>query len=210
MLALPAYISPPRFTRYLTECSGDRVAALRLYHWNAQVSAAFLYPLHVLELGLRNAVANAVASHYGEGWPWTTSFTTSLPNPTRPNFSPRHELQMVRNRNATSGKVIADMKFAFWVSMLTSRHDGRLWSNYFFREFPNCPGSYGNGRRRVYEVADSVRELRNRIAHHEPIFARDLIADFAAIVEVVEYRCRETAGWMARSQTVSNLLTLRP
>lgn len=210
LAALPAFISQPRFTRYLNACGNDVAGALRLYHWNAQVSAALLYPLHVLEVGLRNAVAAAVNAMYGGNWPWATSFTMSLPSPPRPNFSPRRELESVRNRHGTTGKVIADLKFAFWVSMFTSRHDGRLWDNQFCTEFSGWHGTAKAGRLRVYNVAESIRELRNRIAHHEPIFARDLVADYAAILETITYRCGDTAAWMHRSQTVSSLLTLRP
>ena len=59
-------------------------------------------------------------------------------------------------------------------------------------------------------MADQVRGLRNRIAHHEPIFARDLVGDYTAILEIIGFRCIATAAWLNRSQNVFNLLTLKP
>lgn len=80
------------------------------------------------------------------------------------------------------------------------------------REFPNLPigMTEADARETIHDVADGLRELRNRIAHHEPIFRRNLVSDYTSILEVVTYRCAVTAAWMNRSQQVSNLLTLRP
>lgn len=47
---------------------GDQ-CALELYAWNALVSAALLMPLHICEVVLRNAVADALQSVYGTNWP---------------------------------------------------------------------------------------------------------------------------------------------
>jgi len=41
--------------------SDDDPAALLLYAWNAEVSGAFLAPLHVCEVVIRNAVSDALA-----------------------------------------------------------------------------------------------------------------------------------------------------
>jgi hypothetical protein len=108
--------------------------------------------------------------------------------------------------------VIADLKFAFWVSMFTGRHDRRLWRPYIKLEFPNTPAgmSVEAIRARIYAVADEVRQLRNRIAHHEPIFGLDLIAGYEAIEEIIGYRCLDTLTWMRRAEAVTNFLLVEP
>jgi hypothetical protein len=67
-------------------------------------------------------------------------------------------------------------------------------------------------RARIYAVADEVRQLiiRNRIAHHEPIFGLDLIASYEAIEEIIGYRCLDTLAWMRRAETVTNFLLVDP
>jgi hypothetical protein len=211
-VAIPQFLSVPRFSTYLVACGGNVVEALRLYHWNAQASAAFLFPLHVFEICTRNAASNAIESAYNVRWPWSPAFERSLPNPARPNFSPRFEIQNVRNKHISTGKVIADIRFAFWVSMYTTRHTARLWTPYFRREYPNVPAAttVESALTRIHQVADSIRGLRNRLAHHEPIFKRDLVSDYTSIMEVIGHRCVHTAGWLNRSQMVSSLLTLKP
>lgn len=211
LAALPVVLSPPRYTTYARQCGNDPRAALTLYHWNAQISASFLFPLHIFEICVRNAAANAIESYYRSQWPWSQAFQNSLPNPTQ-GFSPRQELQRVIRSHTTTGKVIADLKFAFWVSIFTARHDGRLWNTFALREFPHFPpGTQASAARsKIYHAADNLRELRNRIAHHEPIFRRDLIKDYTVMHEIINYKCPHTAAWMHRSQQVSNLLMLRP
>lgn len=210
--AIPLVLSAPRFATYLAYTRNDVLQAMRLYQWNAEVSAAFLFPLHVFEVCVRNAAANAIESFYNQRWPWTTAFEMSLPDPARPRFSPRRELAMVRAPLTTAGKVIADIKFAFWVSMYTARHEGRLWQRYLRREYPHLPPrtSVYDGREKIYKASDQVRNLRNRIAHHEPIFTRNLANDYAAMTEIIGLKCPTTQGWVNRVQGVTGLLTSRP
>ena len=212
LAAIPSVLSQPRFATYLAVANNNPLNAMRLYHWNAQISSAFLFPLHIFEICIRNAAADAIESYYNPQWPWSHAFEMSLPAYPRPVFSPRHEIRSARQRHATTGKVIADIKFAFWVSMFTRRHDGRLWRPYLKREFPNIPANMAStqGRLRIHDAAEQVRVLRNRIAHHEPIFQRTLEDDYSAIMEIVSFRCNYTAAWMNRSQSVSTILAMRP
>ena len=71
--------------------SDDDPAALLLYAWNAEVSGAFLAPLHVCEVVVRNAVSDALEALYGPRWPWSATFERSLPDPMQ-GYSPRRDL----------------------------------------------------------------------------------------------------------------------
>jgi hypothetical protein len=212
--AIPVVLSRARFTTYLAEKQDNVLDALRLYQWNALISSSFLFPLHVFEIGIRNAAANAVEHYYNSpNWPWVAAFEASLPVPaSRRAFAPRRALVGARLRNQTTGKLIADIQFAFWVSLYTSRHHGRLWAPSFAREYPHA-GALGDanaGRQRIHKIANNARELRNRIAHHEPIFRRNLQDDYNALIEAIGYRCQHTAAWVQRAQTVTALLPLKP
>lgn len=211
--ALPGILSAPRFGTYIRAHghTGTAEDALRLYSWNAQVSSAFLFPLHIFEVCVRNACAEAIESYYGPQWPNAESFVRSLPNPPHPAFSPRREFLSTRARHATAGKLIADMKFAFWVSMFTSRHRDRLWAPSFKAKFPNHTApSWETGRQHVHQTIDQVRTLRNRIAHHEPVFSRSLKNEYDMVIEVISWRCSHTAAWVERTQGVVALLARKP
>jgi hypothetical protein len=53
--AISAALSTPRMSRYVATCGNDHARALDLYEWNAEVSAAFMVPMHICEIVLRNA-----------------------------------------------------------------------------------------------------------------------------------------------------------
>jgi len=213
--SIPTTLSTPRFATYLTACNNDVVTALRLYGWNARTASAFLFPLHLFEICVRNAVANAISATYNSDWPWVENFERSLPKPHRPHFSPHQEIQKVRKRHESprrTGKVIADLKFAFWVSMFTASHEARIWKPHIKVEFPNAPATMSarDLRARIHKVSETVRILRNRIAHHEPIFRLDLIDTYEAIEEIIGYRCGDTLVWMRRAETVTGFLLEEP
>lgn len=65
--------------------------ALKLYAWNAQISAAFLAPLHLCEVVIRNAIAEALERKYGADWPWCSAFERSLSDPKK-GYSLRKDL----------------------------------------------------------------------------------------------------------------------
>lgn len=77
---------------------------------------------------------------------------------------------------------------------------------------PGAPSSAAPAavRRRIYEDLDSIREVRNRPAHHEPIFARDPAVDLRQTMNLVELRSQPTAQWLQEMEEVSELLRQRP
>lgn len=186
--------------------------ALRLYMWNAQISAAFFVPLHICEVILRNAVAEVIEIVYGPEWPWSPGFERSLPNPPR-GYKPKNDLISGRRDQPTTGKVIPELKFVFWQKMLTGRFDLRLWDSHIMDAFPNAAGlglSVAQLRENLYNDLESIRKLRNRIAHHEPVIRRDLVDDFATIKRIVSYRCMHSSEWLQNNQNLLPLLTLKP
>ncbi len=209
---LPSILSAPRFATYLRETGNDRTRALSLYHWNLQVSAAFLIPLHVVEITLRNAIVEAIEATHGGTWPWTEGFIRSLTDPRAPAYSPKRDLWNCARQQPTAGKVVAELKFVFWEKMLTSRHQGRLWDNQFFVVFPDAPRGVTSSQRRSELRADieEIRRLRNRIAHHEPIFSRSLDRDFERIIRCIRWRNDTTASWVEEIETVRALMAIRP
>ena len=82
--------------------------ALNLYMWNAQVSAAFLIPLHLCEVVTRNAISDVLKGQYGLRWPWSIGFERSLPNPSR-GYNSKDDLCNARRYQTTTGKVIPEL-----------------------------------------------------------------------------------------------------
>jgi hypothetical protein len=191
--------------------ASDDPAALALSAWNAAVSGALLAPLHICEVVVRNAVADALEAIYGSRWPWSATFEFSLPDPLQ-SYSPRRDLQSARRSARTTEKVIPELKFVFWQKMFTGRYDIRIWNHHLRRVMPNLDPvlSIPMLRQAIYRDLEQLRLLRNRIAHHEPIFTRTLSDDYKKTLDLVAWRCALTAAWLDANQQATAVLAAKP
>ena len=207
---LPLVLSQPRFTTYLDAANGDPKRALDLYVWNSDVTAAFSFPLQLAEVGLRNGIATAIEKVYGPDWPDSRPFLRDLGHRRR-GYNPASDLSTTFRKVDTTGKVIAELKFAFWQEMFTARHDNTIWNPHLASCFPNCPfANVQQMRGHAYREVNEVRKLRNRIAHHEPIFARNLAQDLARVKAIALWLNHVGEAWVNEKETVTALLGIRP
>ena len=186
--------------------------ALALYLWNAQVSAAFMPPLHICEVVMRNAVADAIEAVHGPQWPWEYGFERSLPDTKFGHgYSPRRDLISTRKKESTTGKVIPELKFVFWQKMFTGRHD-RIWNTNLHTVLPflDATMTVQQLRKLIHDELEKLRGLRNRIAHHEPIFMRNLTTDFQKAHDLIAFRCPHTAAWMQANQQATSFIAAKP
>ncbi|WP_050577183.1 hypothetical protein [Pseudomonas cremoricolorata] len=172
-LAKQIALSTPRIDTYLAAC-GDALsplgAAIELYAWNSAVAAAFMHPLQFCEIVVRNAVAEALASAYGDRWPWSQGFFLSLPDPKGKAFKPRQALLAARLKaemsakdgQGSTDKVIAEMSFAFWESLFTARFDDGLWNKHIKRLFPNAPATLPYHKLRAEIRAADLQPCQHR------------------------------------------------
>lgn len=99
------------------------------------------------------------------------------------------------------GQVVATLAFGFWASLTNKSYHRPLWRPYLAQVFAN--GSPGNDE--VRDALKGLAELRNRIAHHEPIVFRavagklqrqDLNGVLKTIIKAVGWMNPETASWI--------------
>ncbi|MXX88531.1 MAG: hypothetical protein F4213_19575 [Boseongicola sp. SB0677_bin_26] len=100
----------------------------------------------------------------------------------------------------TPGRFVASMSLGFWVRLLgrgsyingggKADYEKTLWRPALCKAFP------GRQRRAVQQRLDQLRQLRNRIAHHEPIFDRNLTEDYALLLEAVDWISVDVRAWI--------------
>jgi len=54
--------------------------------------------------------------------------------------------------------------------------------------------------------SQKLRTFRNRIAHHEPIFQRNLVEDYERIVDVVTWLSPSVSSWMTEHSRVYEVI----
>lgn len=208
--ALREAVSPARLGTYLKRSHGNVRRAFDLYAWNVQASAA-LYPiLQVNEIALRNAVDRALVSQFGTHWPYSQGFLRSLHKIERESFErARTRLEAkLRVGRVSTDHVVATQNYWFWVMLLTSRFENRIWKREFTNSFPSVPPRID--RSVVHDRADSIRLVRNRIAHYEPLLDHDLMGTYQGVVAMVRWISPANATWAAHRWPPDPALLKRP
>ncbi|MFT8814775.1 Abi family protein [Acetobacter fabarum] len=217
-------LSPSRLAPYLTKVAGDKQLALKFYLWNARLSKAFLYPLHVAEITIRNAMHGALSKIYG-GPTWILyNQTTSMPQSRQFvltsesqnawNIAHRRLIARRKKQNNSSpitpDDMVAALTFDFWSNLFRFDYDREWFQPGLLKDvFPNLPNNFG--RPDVQRRVAIVNDLRNRIAHHEPIYNDGNISGYNdKILELIGWRCEFTKKWVHAHSTVVAVLRAPP
>jgi hypothetical protein len=203
-------LSAPRFDRYVRSVPhGSHHAALALYLWNRDASAALFNDLALVEVILRNALASRLRETYGDDW-WQQERGPSPPLTARHRQDIREALARVARARSggppATGQVVAELSLGFWRFLLTNTYRGTLWPRSLVQAFPHLPE---RDRDTVSREVASMNRLRNRIAHLEPVYHLDLLAEHRSLVRIVGYICPDTARWVEAESSVGAVLRVR-
>lgn len=191
-------LSLSRLRKYLAVCGDDLPAALSIYERNARLSEAFYIPLQCVEICLRNTIHFQMAEVYGSDW-MTNGGPPLSPASKAMVGEALAELQKEVDWPSNDA-IVSELKYAFWVGLLGPGYDDTLWRKTLYAGFAV---GRRRGRSAVHHRFNAIRRFRNRIAHHEPIFQRDLPKLHAEIIEGIGWMCADTSLWTAH---VSRLL----
>lgn len=222
-------LSQARLAPYLRATNGNLRAALKLYQWNVEMSAAVYKMLHLVEVFLRNAIDAELRI-------WNTTQTDPvtgrlhgpdwLLDPSRliERIVRRQEIDKAIRRatlavkDASNGPrpithddVLAQLMFGTWRFLLPSKKDpGRqfLWREAISRAFPSMERAAADLARDV----DGLYRLRNRVAHLEPLLPGGAVvkAQLRAARRVLADIEPSTEQWLVSHQTVSNVVGEKP
>jgi hypothetical protein len=120
--------------------------------------------------------------------------------------SPAHPelIATLTGRAETAGRVVAELPFGFWRCLPASRYERTLWRTRLYRAFP------GQERRQpVHARLADLHQLRNRVAHREPVHNRPLARLHDDALLVAEWACPGTRTWIAARSAVPRLLASR-
>lgn len=160
-------LSADRLGVYGLDEPGHRMVTAR-YLWNIAVSESMYAPLHLLEVGLRNAIDRCmVAQTECPAWYDNIAMTAwchSKIGEAKTNIARA-------GKAIAPGRVISELPFGFWTAMFQSEFEdpkSRFLPRGIRATFPHMPKSLHH-RKRIKADLDRIRKLRNRIFHHERI-----------------------------------------
>lgn len=188
--ALRGTLSEARFARYLHDTNGDQYRALELYHWNAKLSQCLYIPVQIWEISLRNKLNVFLCRKYNSVWPYDTQravrqLTRSDQGRLQKTIA-RQQQDRGLQRPAVD-MIVADLSAGFWVSLLTQSYaNPYAWRYNIGRIFPH---NAHLSRDLAGPMCDRILDVRNRIAHHEPIYHLPLDSIRADLDQLIAAMC---------------------
>ena|SRR5665213_2275991 len=203
------WLSRDRLAKYLAETGDDLGAALDLHAHNTALSAAFFGPIQVFEIALRNTLDRELCKCFGQAWYDAAPF--SINQDINDLVQKAKDGLISRKKAVDKPHIVAELNFGFWTLLTASRYEHSIWTPALGKAFPNYTASTGKGIKRgtVSGQLNYLRSFRNRIAHHEPIFHRDLRADYATLLGVASWLHADLSDWIAFHSRVPYLLPKR-
>lgn len=195
-------LSSDRLDSYLTP-GGTRLDQLTDYYWNIALSEALYPSLNAVEIALRNSIHAGLTRRFrSEEW---FDDPRVLMQSQRNSIIAAEDWLGERGKPATTGRVIAQLSFGFWVTLLNKPYEERIWEPDGFAllrtAFPHLPRKQRK-RWLVQKRFFAINALRNRVMHHEPIWASPNLGRMhAEILEAIGWissDLRESIAWMDR------------
>lgn len=160
-------LSGSRIQTYKNRCASDEESIV-LYLWNMALAESLYSSLSCLEVALRSAMHNVLTATLGPGW-----FAHVFKGQALRDY---HHLVHRLTRGAITppdSQIVANLTFGKWVNLVVN---GRCqWVDQapypLYRVFPNYTVHSQLERNKIHVRLLYVLELRNRVMHHEPIFA---------------------------------------
>lgn len=203
--ALERLISAKRFSTYLKAAGFQAHHALELYLYNARLAKAFLFPLHVLEIMLRNAVDEVLSARFSTDWHLDAGLHRILTPESRATLD-KAVSRAEKARASSKDDVIARLTFDFWSNLFRPHYDRAIWQTGMKCLLPNTVIT----RARFKPLVMDINLLRNRIAHHEPIFAMDVSNQYKRILTAIDHRSPQAAQWLKAHATVNKVMRTKP
>ncbi len=202
-------LTDARFEVYETAAQGVDQNALALYEWNLSISAAMFEDIAVIEVLVRNTIDIRLRRKHQQtasAPPWYD--TLPLPDPAKKKVKEAKEKIERAGKSVNQDRVIAELTFGFWRYFFGRPYKSTVW--------PVIRGGFNEttGGPVERQVADAevgwLFLLRNRIAHHEPIFNLCDGQAHKRVRRLASWMCPVTSDWMAQRSRVPSVLEMKP
>lgn len=195
-------LSAARFAPYLKSAGFNQHYAFSLYLYNARLSKAFLYPLHILEVTLRNRMNDIFSVNFDDKWFQDKHFRSGLSEQSRDAL----DRGIDRAKRPNKEDIVSTLTFDFWSNLFRAEYDRFIWQTNMKTLLPNI-----NLTRKEFEkVVKEINEFRNRIAHYEPIHKINLSEMHVAILKMLSWLSKDISEWVKHHSTVNECLRMRP
>jgi hypothetical protein len=180
-------LSEPRLEAYRLRPDDSPKAVFGRYRFNVALCESFYYPLHLLEVLLRNTLHRSIATHYANNAAWYDRIPAVLMPREQDAIYKAKEMLRKGGKPEEADRLVAELSFGFWASLLGTDYEQVLWPRLLVSAFPRIPRGIRT-RKRIAHRLHSIRLLRNKAFHFEKICMRpDLRQIHEEILETISW-----------------------
>ena len=199
-------LSAERLSAYALPEDADEIDSVARYLWNLALCSALQPALHTLEITLRNhlfrvsrRIVDETTLSFDRVPCWLDARPSLLADREREAVEQAKKTIGIRRSPMTEGRLVSILGFGFWVSLCKrpyaqGRIGGpRLWPELAKKGFPHLPRAKRT-RSHIFHALNILRELRNRVSHHEAVWDRRLERSHEDILETIGWVNRDLAA----------------
>jgi len=162
-----------RMDRYCMACGNNSKKAMTLYRKNLKLSQELFTIISCFEIALRNAIDAHYTLTLGNNWLQNSASPGGSFDNRNCQFAQTSINDTIRklNHHYTHFKLVAELGFGFWRYMFAP-HQFRACGKTLLQIFPSKSRStplIQYNQTYIFNQLHAINDLRNRIAHHEPI-----------------------------------------
>jgi len=174
-------LSASRMNRYFTACACNTTKAMTLYRKNLLLSQELFTIISCFEIALRNAIDRHYKVRYGPDWLRQSVLSGGILNSHACRVAAGTIQEALRKLGPqyTHPKLVAELGFGFWRYMFAP-HQFSAGGRSLLAIFPAKPQSSAvmqYNASYVFNQLSNINNIRNRIAHHEPVCFRLSLKD---------------------------------
>ena len=182
-------LAPERLDAYRQD-GAPPVTTLARYLWNMALCESLYSPLQMAEIALRNSLHQFLTVRYQN--PAWYDVITGLPTWQHNQLAEARQKLADAGKPITPGRMVAELHFGFWTGFFNKAHARTgLGHALAGKAFPHAPRAERD-LRKLDARWKCIRDLRNRVFHHERIIHwTDLESQHTAILEVISWASPE-------------------
>lgn len=197
--SVESILAPERLDAYRQDGAAPAVTFAR-YLWNMALCESLYSPLQIAEIVLRNSLHGCLSARFG-GAAWY-DVVPALPVWQQRQLNEARQKLLDAGKPVTPGRMVAELHFGFWTGFFNKSHASTGLGHFLARQtFTHAPRA-ARDLKKLDARWKTIRDLRNRIFHHERIIHwKDLADQHASILQTIAWispELHEMAGVLDR------------
>ena len=191
------FLSQARMAKYLTDSDGGFELALDRYTQDLGTANALLLWIHLVEVGLRNALVNQLAQSFAiESADWPTAIEPLLVAKDKTSLDVAKKRITNNRKDITPDRMTEALPMTFWVNLLAKHYETSIWTPSLRKAFVNL---HKPNRAQVHDRAYEIYQLRNHLAHQGLVGSNDLARLTNLMSEFISWFSPEGHAWALKA-----------